>query len=243
MLSVVIPAYNEEAVLPLTISSLSSALSEMCSAGLFSDYEILFVNDGSQDGTAALLSSAAGADTHIRALGYEKNRGKGAAVRTGVLASRGDAVLYTDSDLAYGTAVIADAVRELERTGADFLIGSRAIHPNGYAGYTFMRKLASKAYLRFLSLAAGFSHSDSQCGFKAMKGDSGRAVFSLCETDGFAFDFEVLLRAERMSMKTAELPVCIVNHRASKIHLLRDSVKMLGDIRRIRKKVPKTPKH
>ena len=131
-------------------------------------------------------------------------------------------------------------MKKLEETGADFVIGSRAIHPDGYAGYTFSRKLASKLYLRFLALAAGFSHSDSQCGFKSMRGESGRRVFASCTTDGFAFDFEVLLRAENMGMTIAELPVKIVNHRASKIHLIRDSLKMLADIRRIRKSVPKS---
>ena len=240
MLSVVIPAYNEEAVLPATIPALSDALSGMREEGLISDYEILFVNDGSRDATADVIRAAAEADPHIRAPGYEQNRGKGCAVRTGVLASRGDYVLYTDSDLAYGTDVLADAVKKLDETNADFVIGSRAIHPEGYAGYTFSRKLASILYLRFLALAAGFSHSDSQCGFKSMRGDSGRRVFAECTTDGFAFDFEMLLRAERMGMTIAELPVKIVNHRASKIHLVRDSLKMLADIRRIRKSVPKS---
>ena len=239
-LSVIIPAYNEETVLPATIRTLSDALSGIRDGGLISDYQIVFVNDGSGDATGKILSSAAEADPHILACGYERNRGKGCAVRTGVLASTGDYVLYTDSDLAYGTAVIAETVKKLRETGADFVIGSRAIHPDGYAGYTFPRKLASKAYLRFLALAAGFSHSDSQCGFKSMKGESGRRVFADCTTDGFAFDFELLLRAERMGMTVVELPVRIETHRESKIHLIRDSMKMLADIRKIKRSVSKT---
>ena len=242
LLSVVIPAYNEEKVLPETAETLLSALSRMAGNGLFSDFEILFVNDGSLDGTAAVLARIAETDAHFRVLGYEKNRGKGCAVRTGVLASRGDFVLYTDSDLAYGTDVIADAVGKITGSGTDFVVGSRAIHPEGYAGYTFLRRAASVCYLRFLSLAAGFPLSDSQCGFKGMRGESGRAVFADCTTDGFAFDFELLMRAARRGMTFAELPVRVLHHGESKIHLVRDSIRMLGDIAQIKKKLKREEK-
>ena len=240
LLSVVIPAYNEEKILPSTIKTLTASLEELKESGVIGDYELLLVNDGSTDGTKEILSEAErGEPGRIRALGYDQNRGKGCAVRTGVEASRGDLVLYTDSDLAYGTEFIRDAVKKAEETGADFVIGSRAIHPDGYAGYTGIRKIASKMYLRFLSVAAGFSHSDSQCGFKLLRGETGRPVFACCHTDGFAFDFEVLLRAEKKGLRIEELPVCVINHRESKIHLVRDSVRMLKDIYRIKKTINK----
>jgi len=234
-LSVVIPAYNEEAIVRDTIRTLSDALCTMCRSAVIDDYELIFVSDGSSDRTPQYLREAADAAPCFRACIYSPNRGKGYAVRTGVLASTGDIVLYTDCDLAYGTDVIASAVQQLHTTGADILIGSRAIHPEGYAGYTPMRRLASVLYLRILSIAAGFRHSDSQAGFKAMRGGVGREIFSQCAIDRFAFDLEMLMRAQKAGCTITELPVKIVNHRESSIHLIRDSIRMLRDIVRIKK--------
>ena len=166
---------------------------------------------------------------------YPQNRGKGFAVRTGILASNGDIVLYTDCDLAYGTDVIAAAVRQMTDTGADVLIGSRALHPQGYDGYTPLRKFVSVLYLRFLCIAAGFRHSDSQAGFKALRGDVGRKIFSECQIDRFAFDLEMLMRAQKAGHTVTELPIKIINHRESSIHLVRDSIRMLRDIMKIKK--------
>ncbi len=239
-LSVIIPAYNEQNILPTTLAAVETALDDMQSRGVFDDYEMIFVSDGSTDDTAAILDDAekqhiADGKFNLRTCIYPQNRGKGCAVRTGVLASTGDIVLYTDCDLAYGMPVIADAVRKLHETHADVLIGSRAIHPEGYAGYTLTRKLASVLYLRLLSFAAGFDHSDSQAGFKALRGDIGREIFAACQTDGFAFDLEMLLRAGKHGCTFTELPIKIVNHRASSVHLVRDSIRMLKDLRRIKK--------
>ncbi len=239
--SLIIPAYNEQQILPATLSTVAAALADMHRRRVFDDYEMIFISDGSTDRTADILRTAAehpsdetGGD-RLHVCIYGQNRGKGCAVRTGILASSGDIVLYTDCDLAYGMPVIEDAIHALETAKADVLIGSRAIHPEGYAGYTPMRKLASVFYLRIISLAAGFDHSDSQAGFKALRGDVARTIFSACTTDGFAFDLEMLLRAERAGCTFTELPIKIVNHRASSIHLVRDSIRMLRDLRKIKK--------
>ena len=234
-LSVIIPAYNEEAILRETVRTLSDALTDMQLRGIFDDFEMIFVSDGSSDTTPALLDEAQKQYPLLRACIYTPNRGKGYAVRTGILASDGDLVLYTDCDLAYGTDVIEAAVRQLGDTGADVLIGSRAIHPEGYAGYTPLRKLASVLYLKFLCIAAGFRLSDSQAGFKALRGEVGRRIFAQCEIDRFAFDMEMLMRAQKAGYSVTELPVKIVNHRDSSIHLVRDSIRMLRDIAKIKK--------
>lgn len=234
-LSVIIPAYNEEAILRETVRTLSDALTDMQLRGIFDDFEMIFVSDGSSDTTPALLDEAQKQYPLLRACIYTPNRGKGYAVRTGILASDGDLVLYTDCDLAYGTDVIEAAVRQLGDTGADVLIGSRAIHPEGYAGYTPLRKLASVLYLKFLCIAAGFRLSDSQAGFKALRGEVGRHIFARCEIDRFAFDMEMLMRAQKAGYSVTELPVKIVNHRDSSIHLVRDSIRMLRDIAKIKK--------
>lgn len=234
-LSVIIPAYNEEQIVRDTVQTLWDALNGMQDRGVFDDYELIFVSDGSHDATPDLLTEAERNYPQVRACIYAPNRGKGYAVRTGILASDGDIVLYTDCDLAYGTDVIESAVRQMCETGADVLIGSRAIHPEGYAGYTPLRKFASVLYLRILCLAAGFRHSDSQAGFKALKGNVGREIFAHCEIDRFAFDLEMLMRAQKAGCSVTELPIKIVNHRESSIHLVRDSIRMLRDIVKIKK--------
>lgn len=234
-LSVIIPAYNEEAIVRDTLFTLSEALFAMQERGAFDDHEMIFVSDGSTDATASLLAEAERQYPCLRTCCYEQNRGKGYAVRTGILASTGDYVLYTDCDLAYGTDVIEAAVRQLQDTQADVLIGSRAIHPEGYEGYTPLRKLASVLYLRILCIAAGFRLSDSQAGFKALRGDVGRMIFAGCEIDRFAFDLEMLMRAQKAGCSVTELPIKVINHRESSIHLVRDSIRMLRDIVKIKK--------
>ncbi len=235
-LSVVIPAYNEESAVRNTADELVDALDGYLGARI-DGYEVVISNDGSTDSTARIVEDFAGAGKYrfVRLVGDEVNRGKGAAVRRGVLASDGDIVLFTDCDLAYGTDVIGEALDLFRKTGADAVIGSRAIHPNGYEGYTAIRKAASKIYLKTLARYAGFSLSDSQCGFKAFRGDLCRSIFSSCTTDGWSFDFEVLMRAKRSGAKIEEMPVKVLRHGNSRIRLVRDSLKMLGDVRRLKK--------
>lgn len=241
-LSVIIPAYNEEAIVADTAKALRGALDALVTQGTIDSFELIFVSDGSSDNTPSLLQEAADADTRIRACLYTPNRGKGYAVRYGIGVSTGDLLLYTDCDLAYGTDVIGKAVRQLSDSGADILVGSRAMHPEGYAGYTPLRKFVSVLYLRILGIAAGFRLSDSQAGFKAMRGDVGRTIFSACQIDRFAFDLEMLMRAQQAGHSITEMPIKVVNHRKSSIHLVRDSVRMLRDIVRIKRELRRTSK-
>ena len=117
------------------------------------------------------------------------------------------------------------------------VIGSRPLHPEGYAGYTAIRKLASKTYIKVLNVAGGFRLSDSQCGCKAYRGDAAHAIFSRTETKGFAFDFETILWAQKFGYRILEMPVTIVNHRESKVNVLRDTFKMLKELQQIKKRV------
>ncbi len=238
--SVIIPMYNEKAIAVDCASELTRTL-EAAAEALSFEYEIIFSDDGSRDGCGDLVR--AWADEACLKWGKvivytaEKNSGKGMAVRLGMMQSSGDYTLFTDCDRAYGCDVIVEMLKHILEKDSDIVIGSRAIGEDGYTGYTFMRKLASKTYMKALSIAAGFKHSDSQCGIKMFKGDVARRVFPLCEVCGWAFDLEVLMIAEKMGYTVSEFPVKVINHGESKVRLVQDSIKMLKDIQKIKKRV------
>lgn len=235
-LSIIIPMYNEAAIAEACVRTLAGAME---SAGM--SYEILFSDDGSTDGCAAIIEKTARelvlSGGEVRVVRAGRNRGKGHAVRLGMRAAQGDFCVFTDCDLAYGTDVISAMANRMKASPADVLIGSRAIADDGYAGYTLTRKLASKAYVRLLALSAGFRYTDSQCGIKMFRREAAQKIFSLAETDGWAFDFELLLLADKFGYTIEEHPVTVLNHRESKVHLLRDSLRMAGDVRKIRTRI------
>lgn len=231
--SLVIPMYNEKSIIADTAKTLSDYMSEH-----FEDYEILFSNDGSKDGCDEIVRSLN--LPHVRVTGYPVNQGKGCAVRTAVLEAEGDIVMFTDADLAYGTDVIARVAEKFaENPDADVVIGSRNLNKDGYEGYTLLRKIASKTYIKILCIAGGFKLSDSQCGCKAFRGEAAQKIFSRCEVNGFAFDFEAILWSQHYGCKIAEMPVKIINHRESKVHMVSDTIKMLRDLRKMKKRIRK----
>ena len=232
-ISLVIPMYNESKIIEATARELSEYMSKN-----FDSYEILFSNDGSKDDCAE--KCAALNLPNVRVVGYDVNQGKGCAVREGIMQADGDIIMFTDADLAYGTDVIKryyDKFAELPDT--DMLIGSRNISADGYEGYTLLRKIMSKVYIKVLCIVGGFKLTDSQCGCKAFRKETAKEIFSKCEVNGFAFDFEVILFATKLGKKITELPVKIINHRESSVNPIRDSVKMLRDLIRIKKRVRK----
>lgn len=230
-ISLVIPAYNEEAIIEDTVRA---ALSFM--EGKFSDFELIIADDGSTDETAAIVKGIH--DPRLSLVGYEKNRGKGAAVRQGVLSASGDYIVYTDADLAYGIEAVGELVEALLESGADAALGSRKLHEKGYADYPFLRLAASRSFSFITGTLTGFRY-DTQCGIKAYKAEAAKKVFLMCETEGFAFDFEVIMLAKAFGFSFTELPVMIINHRESKVRVLRDSIKMFSDLIRIRASVKK----
>ena len=232
-ISVCVPMYNENRVIAKSAKTLSQYMSEN-----FEDYEIVFCSDGSTDGcdkTVEALNLP-----NVRVIGYEKNQGKGCAVRTAILAATGDVRMFTDADLAYGTGVIkqvADAFAN--NPDAEMVIGSRNLDKSGYEGYTFLRKIMSKVYIKVLCIAGGFKLSDSQCGCKAFRADAAEKIFSRCEVNGFAFDFEAILWAVKMKMKIVEIPVRVIHHGESKVRIIRDTLKMLKDLAEMKKRIRK----
>lgn len=232
-ISLCIPMYNENSIIADTARTLSDYM-----ATHFDDYEILFSNDGSKDGCDKTVEAMQ--LPHVRVVGYAQNQGKGCAVRTAILAATGDVIMFTDADLAYGTDVIQRVYDTFaDNAEADVVIGSRNLSGDGYEGYTFIRKLASKMYIKVLCFVGGFKLSDSQCGCKAFRRDAAQKIFPRCEVNGFAFDFEAILWATKLGMKIKEIPVKVINHRESKVHVFSDTFKMLKDLRKMKKRIGK----
>jgi dolichyl-phosphate beta-glucosyltransferase len=228
--------YNESAIIEQTARALSDYLSEK-----YEDYEILFSNDGSTDGCEKIADSLG--LPNVRVVGYSQNRGKGCAVRTAMLDAKGDVILFTDADLAYGLDVIESLMKTVEENpNAQVFIGSRNLHEDGYENYTFFRKIASKLYIKVICAVGGIKLTDSQCGFKAFRHDAAKEIFSECEVDGFAFDFEALLWAKEKGFRVCEIPVKVINHRESKVRLFADAIKMLGDLMKMKKRIRRASK-
>ncbi|MBR6782731.1 MAG: glycosyltransferase [Clostridia bacterium] len=233
-ISLCIPMYNESSIIADTAKTLHEYMS-----ATFESYEIIFSNDGSKDGCDKIVEDMN--LPHVRVVGYPNNQGKGCAVRTALLAAEGDIVMFTDADLAYGCDVIKQVWDEFAANpAADMVIGSRNLHKDGYEGYTFIRKLASKTYIRVLCLVGGFKLSDSQCGCKAFTRETVQEIFPRCEVNGFAFDFEAILWATKLKKTIVEIPVKIINHRESKVNVLRDTFKMLKDLSKMKRRIRKT---
>jgi len=222
-LSVVVPALNEEDRLPRTLERITSHLGRRGGA-----YEVLVVDDGSRDGTAA-RAEAAGAIV----LRNEGNRGKGFAVRRGMLAARGARRLMTDADLS-------TPIEELDRlsarmdAGSDVVIGSRAL-----AGarievrQPWYRENMGRLFNLFVRALAVPGLMDTQCGFKLFSAAAARDVFSAACLDGFSFDVEVLFLARKKGYRIAEVPVLWRNDAASRVSLVRGFL-AFPDLLRIR---------
>lgn len=235
-ITLIIPMYNEKEIIRDTAQTLHDYMSSQ-----FENYEILFSDDGSRDGCGDIVREMQ--LPSVRVVGYPDNHGKGCAIRTAMLEAKGEIVVFTDADLAYGTEVIKLAYDKLiSEPDAAMLIGSRNLSRDGYAGYTAIRKLMSKVYIKVLGLIGGFKLSDSQCGCKAFRGVASKDIFSRCKVDGFAFDFEAIIWAQKLGYRIVEMPVKIINHRASTVHIFRDTFRMLSDLVKIRRRVGKESK-
>ena len=233
-ISLCIPMYNEEKIIEGTLSVVSSYMDSVFG----DDYEVIFINDGSRDNCAEKVKNySENVNSKIKLLEYGENRGKGYAVRQGVLASQGEVVMFTDCDLAYGTDVIKTFYEEMEKSGADIAVGSRNIDKSGYEGYTLLRKIISKIYIKVLCIIGGLKLSDSQCGCKAFRNAMGKKIFSHCEVDRFAFDFEAILIGTKFKSKIIEIPVKIIQNSESSMHIVSDSIKMVKDIIAMKKRI------
>ena len=228
-LSIVIPAYNEQARLPRTVLDTV----RWCTTQKL-DFELLIADDGSHDDTLALSCLFEESDARIRCLACP-HMGKGAAVRMGMLNAKGRLVLFMDADGATPLKEIPKLVAAIEE-GHDVAIGSRIVqHPGEVDIKTSLhRRVIGRIFALFVNLFAIEGIADTQCGFKMFRRAAAAAIFSRQKSVGFAFDVELLFIARRLSLSIAEIPVNWVAQPGSKVNLFTDSIKMLWDISRIR---------
>ena len=225
MISAVIPAYNEEDVLEASSCALAGVLSRLSPLG----WEIVIVNDGSRDRTAQAASRLAH-DSHIRVIQHERNRGKGAAVRTGVLLTRGDAVLICDADMSTPPETLEPFLAELS-LGADLVTGdrwdrrSRIERPQSR-----LRRVMGGVYAALARWITGISMRDFNCGFKLVRGDSARSLLKRCQSDGWTWDVEVIALAVRSGLIVRALPITWRQYDRSSVSPFYAAVRSLVDL-------------
>jgi len=227
-LSIIIPAYNEEKRILNTILTANSYLKKKSF-----EYEILVINDGSNDRTEKVVFNLMDEINNLRLVGYSVNKGKGFAVKKGFIESKGDIVLFMDAD---GATPIDEIDKFLELIQEyDIVIGSRAIPKNDVVLKTSIhRKFIGRTFNFFVKNILKFSYFDTQCGFKMFNKEKTLEIFKNLKIYGFAFDLEILFLGEKSNLKIKEVAVNWENQAGSKVNLVLDSLRMFRDIIRIR---------
>ncbi len=230
MLSVVVPAYNEE-------RRLGASLKRMLAYFDAQDYpvEILVVDDGSTDGTADIVQKIASCRPQVRLLSYQPNRGKGHAVRYGMLRATGAKVLFCDADLATPIEEVEKLLAKLD-AGYDIAIGSRDMPGSELIKrQSIVREMGGRFFNKMVQMLAVPGIRDTQCGFKLFTQRASQLIFSRCRVDHFAFDVEALYLALRIfDLRVAEVPVRWAHQEGSKVRFFKDAWRMLKTLFRIR---------
>ena len=229
--SLVVPAFNEHRRIESSLRAIGEWTRSRPGGW---DWEVHLVDDGSTDGTRAVARRVAGEiDLPLRIHVHESNRGKGAAIRTGVLASTGDPILISDTDLSTPLSEWSKLAEKLPTHPS--AIGSRALRENLVRRkQPFYRQLLGRSGNLLVRLLAVPGIRDTQCGFKLFRGPVARDLFAESRIDRFAYDVEVLYLARARGISIAEVPVLWFNSPDSRVSVFRDSLATLRDLFRIR---------
>lgn len=225
-LSVVIPAYNEsERILP-TLGAFAVVIS-----GMGIQWELIVSDDGSKDNTAQLVEDLGWKNLHVV---RHPNTGKGGAVKRGVMAARGDFILFADADNSTPIEELPRLLEKLE-AGCAVAVGSRAAEGAKEENKSLVRHLASWGLRTLAQMLSGVTIKDTQCGFKLFSHEAARQLFGRQKMMGFSFDLELLYLARKLNLRVAEVPVRWFDAPGSKVDPIKDSLKFLQDILRIRR--------
>jgi dolichyl-phosphate beta-glucosyltransferase len=236
MLSIVIPCFNEQDRLPATVQAIQRYMGER---GL--EYELILSDDGSRDGTAAVIASAISGSARVRMVKLPQNRGKGRALAEGVAVTHGELVLLTDADLSTPIEELPKLEARLA-AGAGVAIASRAIKGSRIViSQPIYRVLMGKTFNLIVQVVLLPGLWDTQCGFKLFRGDLARGVFADLKTDGFGYDPEALYLAKNRGERIDEVGVVWRHSAPTKVAAFRSSYDMFKDV--IRTRFRKTPGH
>ncbi|HEX6502480.1 MAG TPA: dolichyl-phosphate beta-glucosyltransferase [Terriglobales bacterium] len=227
--SIIIPAYNEARRIE---PALRKVLAYVADQRL--DAEIIIVNDGSRDNTAEIVRRYAQQNPVLRLVENPGNRGKGFSVRNGMLQARGEVMLFSDADLS---APIEESAQLFEAIagGADVAIGSRWLRPELQTQpQSLHRQLFGRVFNLALRLLLGLQFKDTQCGFKAFNRRAVDIIFPIQKIERWGFDPEVIFLAERNNLRVVEIPVRWAHEAGGSIHPLRDGLRMLLEVVKVR---------
>lgn len=234
-LTIVMPCYNEGTRIYRNIIELATQVEKFCD-----NFRIIVVNDGSTDDTEQEIQRAKLADSRVGVISYPKNRGKGFAVRRGMLSAKSEYVAFIDADLELPPHLLEGFLKEAG-DGADIVIGSK-MHPDSQVEYPFMRKVMSTGYYWFLKVLFGLKLKDTQTGIKLFRTASVQPILKVMRTSRFSFDIELLAIATKKGLVIKEMPV-VVNFSRNKSDRSKISLasifEMVRDSLRIRMYVSK----
>ena len=221
-LVVIVPAYNEEPRLARSLDRIREYLDTQPY-----DWGVTVVDDGSTDTTAEIAKAFAQADNRFSIISYSPNKGKGAAVRTGMIEAEGDWLLLCDADLA----APIEEVEKLFAAGKPIAIGSRPLkESNLEIRQPWWREMAGRAFNFAVQALSIRGIKDTQCGFKLFSRQAAKDIFPRCRFDGFSYDFEALMIGKKLGYEIAEVPIRWSHQEGSKVKLLRDGSRMLVDL-------------
>ncbi|MCX8051808.1 MAG: glycosyltransferase family 2 protein [Chlorobi bacterium] len=225
--SLIVPAYNEQERIAATLERILDYVRRQAYS-----WEILVVDDGSRDDTAAIAASFA---PQVAVHSLVTNRGKGAAVRTGMLLARGRYRVFTDADLSTPIEELEPMLAAFER-GADVVIGSRRLEPGSIKKHQpWYREIIGIMGNKLVQTLLLPGYEDTQCGFKGCTAEAAIEIFSRATIDGFAFDIEMIYLAERLGFRVEQIPVEWYNDERTRVRAVRDTLRTLRDVFAIRR--------
>lgn len=229
-LSIIIPAYNEETLITGTLDGIRAYLATRPER-----YEIIVVDDGSQDGTVeAVKHWQACNEADLRLLSNSQNMGKGFSIRRGVLESRGQFIIFIDADLPYKLDAIDNFLQAL-RSGNDLAVGSRVLPGSQVKGVPVIRFFSGQIFSLMVQTVLFTGLPDTQCGFKSFKAAAAKEIFRRLTIDGFGFDVEMLYVARKHKFAIQPVAVQMIDHRhRSRVRLFVDSCKMFANLFTVR---------
>ncbi|HOK40291.1 MAG TPA: glycosyltransferase family 2 protein [bacterium] len=234
-ISIIIPCYNEERRIPKTLDKISFYIQKKEEETDKYLFQIIVIDNNSTDGTINKLKEKQANFNDYLIIIANEYKGKGWAIKKGVLNSDGDIILFTDADLSTPIEELDKALVEIEKNGADIVIASRQHKESQILKrQNYMRETMGKIFNKIMNLILNTGFKDTQCGFKVFKKDVALKLFNLSQIKGFAFDAEIIFLAEKIGYKIVEIPVVWINSKSSKVKMFSDSLNMIIDTLKVR---------